>query len=249
MILSFSLNGFIKGGVSSLLVSNPVSVKMFDEIGIDSEKIQVFAKGEEVQEFVNGYIEPVIDGSIDVDSVDIGTDILMFINDNKEKIEEVIGHPLPMEKIETYTQGEEIEKINDSYKELVSEVSNNVPVEIKNSISVFRYFLSNEFRLIIMGICLVSLIVIAVVQGSFYIWIRTLGNMLVWCGVLVLSGSLIISMILNIIDTSVELDLSSGFYSSFIAIGGGILCLIIYIIMKKNINNKEKLNEISEVSE
>lgn len=248
LILSFSLNGFIKGGVSSLLINNPVSVEMFQNIGVDNDKVQEFVKGEEVQEFINSYIEPLFDGGVDVENVNIGSDILRFINDNQEKIEDVIGQPLPMEKIEAYTESEEVEKINETYKEVVSEINNNVPVEVKKSISAFRYFLSNEFRLFVMVICFVSLVTVAVAQGSFYVWIRTLGNMLVWSGVLVLGGSLIISVIFNMVNTNLELDFTNGFYSSLVAIGSGILCLIIYAVIKKIVRDKNGVNKVSKVS-
>lgn len=249
LVLSFFLEGFIKQGLYSLFISNPVSVEIMDDIGIDDETIQKIIQSKEGEEFIAKYIEPLIDGSVSFEDSNIGDDILSFINDNQKEIEKIIKQPLPIEKVEAYDNSEKIQKINEIYGEVVNKVNNNVPAEIKNSMNVYKYFLSNEFRLIVTAVCLISLVIIAIAQRSFYVWIRTLGNILTWDGVLVLCGSLIISLVFNIVDIGVDLNISNIFYGSLVMIGSGIICLVVYILIKKIVSDRRVLNEISEVSE
>ena len=249
LVLSFFLEDFIKQGLYSLFISNPVSVEIMDDIGIDDETIQKIIQSKEGEEFIAKYIEPLIDGSVSFEDSNIGDDILSFINDNQKEIEKIIKQPLPIEKVEAYDNSEKIQKINEIYGEVVNKVNNNVPAEIKNSMNVYKYFLSNEFRLIVTAVCLISLVIIAIAQRSFYVWIRTLGNILTWDGVLVLCGSLIISLVFNIVDIGVDLNISNIFYGSLVMIGSGIICLVVYILIKKIVSDRRVLNEISEVSE
>lgn len=249
LVLSFFLEGFIKQGLYSLFISNPVSVEIMDDIGIDDETIQKIIQSKEGEEFIAKYIEPLIDGSVSFEDSNIGDDILSFINDNQKEIEKIIEQPLPIEKVEAYAKSEKIQKINEIYGEVVNKVNNNVPVEIKNSMNVYKYFLSNEFKLIVTAVCLIYLVIIAIAQSSFYVWIRTLGNILTCDGVLVLCGSLIISLVFNIVDIGVDLNISNIFYGSLVMIGSGIICLVVYILIKKIVSDRRVLNEISEVSE
>lgn len=248
LVLSFCLEGFIKQGLYSFFISNPVSVEIMDDIGIDDEKIQKIIQSKEGKKFIVKYMAPLVDDSVTFENSNIGEDILSFINDNQKEIEKIIEQPLPMEKVEAYANSEEIQKINERYGEVARKVNKNVSVEIKDSMNVFKYFLSNEFRLIVTAICLISLVIIAIVQGAFYVWIRTLGNILMWDGVLVLCGSLIISVVLNMVDLSVDLNFANIFYSSLVMIGSGIICLVVYIVIKKIVSDRRASNEISEIS-
>ena len=252
LLLSFSIRSFVKESTSIVLSNNSQVVEAFDSMGIESNKIQEFMKSEEAQEFIISYVSPVLDGNIDLDNVDIGSDILEFVKSNEAQIEDIIGEPLPMEQIEDYVSSKDMDKLNEAYKTVVVDISKNVPTEVKNTISVFGYFLSVEFRLLIVGWCLFTLIVIALLQWSFYLWIRTLGNTLTWCGVLLslipIVGSLFVTGMFNVMNVQFELDFADAFYSSLVAIIIGVVCLVIYVVMKKVITKEGEKNEISEVS-
>lgn len=252
LLLSFSIRSFVKESTSIVLSNNSQVVEAFDSMGIESNKIQEFMKSEEAQEFIISYVSPVLDGNIDLDNVDIGSDILEFVKSNEAQIEDIIGEPLPMEQIEDYVSSKDMDKLNEAYKTVVVDISKNVPTEVKNTISVFGYFLSVEFRLLIVGWCLFTLIVIALLQWSFYLWIRTLGNTLTWCGVLLslipIVGSLFVTGMFNVMNVQFELDFEDAFYSSLVAIIIGVVCLVIYVVIKKVITKEGEKNEISEVS-
>lgn len=252
LLLSFSIKSFVKESTFLVLSSNKEAIEVFENMGIDSDKVQKFVESEETQEFISSYVTPIFEGNVDVNNINIGNDILDFVKNNENKIESIIGKPLPIEQIEDYVNGADMEKINETYKNVVVNISENVPTEIKNTISVGGYFLSVEFRLLIVGWCLISLVVIALLQWSIYLWIRTLGNTMTWCGVMLILlsvvGSLFVTGMFNVMNVQFNLNFIDLFYSSLAAIISGVICLIIYGVIKKIITKKEEKNEISKVS-
>lgn len=251
-ILSFALDGVVSSGVTSVLVSNPAIGEVLNEAGIESEKVQEVIESEEVQGLIDKYVEPVLEGNVDVSDVDIGHDLLELIRENQEEIETIVGEEIPMEQIEGYLQSDEMKQFTETYKDTVEQVQENVPVEVKESVNSVRYFFTDEFRYIVLGVSVLCLILVGLLQWSLYVWIRTLGNTLTWCGVLVGAfvglGSILVSGMASFMGTGMKIDLSNGLYSALISVVSGILCLIIYAVIKKNVGKKSDIDEVSEIS-
>lgn len=250
LLLSYSLNGFINGGVTSVLVNNPMTVEIFETSGIDTEKVQEFVESEEIQVLIDKYVNPLLEGNVDISSVNIGYDLLEFIRENREKIESVTGAELPMEDIEVYLQGEEIEQINEAYKEAAVQIQDSVPTEVKETVSGVRYFFSEEFRNIMLIVSVVGLILTALLQWSPYIWIRTLGNTLTWCGALVVVFGSLVSILLSgmFAEAGMSVNFTKCLYSSLIVFGIGVVLLIVYGIIKKLVGKRAKVNEVSQMA-
>lgn len=247
LLLSFSMKKLVINSVSSIVVNNNETIQMLEDVGIEREKVQEFVENKKTQEFITSYINPIFEGNVDLENVNIGEDLLVFVKENQSMIEDLIGQPLPMEEIEAYATSENIEKVNEVYKEAVVDVQEDMPSEVKKTVSTFSYFVSNQFRLGVLVICLVAILIIVIMQRPIYTLIKTIGNTLTWCGLLVGGvtgfGSLLITSLFS--DMNYTFDFSNGIYSSLISFGSGILFLIIYMIVKKKIKCKENRNEIS----
>lgn len=253
LLLSFSVNGMIKDGISSVVNSNLDVIPELNEIGIDGEKIAELMEDEEVQELVMEYVEPVLGGEVDIENVNIGEDIFEFVNENKSKIEEVVGQPIDMEKVEEFTRSEEMNKINDQYKDVVIQTSGEVPVEVKNMVYTYGFFFTTQFRSLMTGIIVLAIVVIMIIEKSFHSWMSSVGKTLTGCGILlgvfVFAGSTILTKVLETFEFgTISFDYKNGLICAVISVVLGIILMIVYSMIEKRIKERSVLNEISEVS-
>ena len=250
LLLSYILGGFITNGFTTALVMEPSTVEILESSGIDSEKFSDIISSKEGKELIDKYISPFLNENIDVSNIDIGYDLMNFIRNNESKIEEMIGEEVNLDELENYLVSEEIEKVNETYKEAVKSVHKDVPKEVKSVISAVKYFFSDEFRKIMLAVSVVGLLLTALFQWSYYIWIRTLGNTLTWCGLIGCSicglSNLTLLETISFFSSLSQNGFASSIYIPLIVFLFGIILLIIYFFIKKMIKKRGVNNVISE---
>lgn len=228
--------------------------QILDDLGITEEQLFVILESDTTKELINEFVETAIEDIVsdEQDDFDLGEKILDFVEDNQSEIEKLIGQPLPMDKIEDFAKSEEVSQFNNQYNEAIGQVRDNIPSSVKNTIRMIEVFISEEFRVICLIVSAILLVIIALLQWSPYIWIRTLANTL-----LIINGvTFVISLFSNfagsVISTLLRINASFEFskltMSSGLATGLGVILLIIYFMIKKNVKKGDSVDEVSEVA-
>lgn len=241
LMLSFSIDGLMENSISLIVSNSLVEVPGFEIIEVENEKVNELIKSSEAQEFIKEYVEPLIGGELDSSKIDIGGDIFTFVEANKGKIEEIIGQPIDMEKVEAFTRSEEIEKVNEHYLEIVSEASDAVPTPVKSTLHAYTYFISNNFRILMGIISGVLLFIIAFINKSYYSWIKTFGKTLIGSSIIVgvLSGLGI--LVMNLFFKMMEFsNVSFDYRNMLITIGISLLVGIIIVVVYKKVVKEDK---------
>lgn len=242
--------------ITEKIVSNGIKLEgvynqVLDDLGITEEQLIRILESPVAKDLVTEFVETVLEdvSSGDINDFNLGEKVLDFVEDNKSEIEEVIGTEVPMEKVEKFAKSEEVSKFNAQYKDVVGKVTTKIPAPLKSAIKTVEKFISEDFRnscLLVVGILLV---IIALLQWSWYKWIRTIGNTILGCGIFVFViaflGNIFSSLISNIIGMNTTLEFSKAVYSSLVSVGLGATLLIIYSIIKKLASGGKK-NEISQ---
>lgn len=237
LLLSYILGEFIVSRFTTALVMEESTAQILESSGIDSGKLDKIISSKEAKELIDKYINPFLNDEIDVSDVNIGFDLINFIKNNESKIEEIIGEEINILEFENYLVSEEIDKVNEIYKEAVSLMHKDVPKEVKSIISGVKYFFSDEFRNVMFCGSIISLILTILLQWSYYVWIRTLGNTFIWCGLICCSICGLSN--LTLLETISLNNLSNNIYIPLIVFAGGIVLLIVYFLIKKR-----NLNEV-----
>ena len=108
------------------------------------------------------------------------------------------------------------------------------------------FIISNEFKYILIGLCILDLLLIMLVQWSLYKWIGTLGGAILGSGITILVFYVIINYIVdeylaqnNII---IDVDTSLLFLLGIGSIVFGLLFKTISKIIDNLVNSKKKQN-------
>lgn len=253
LLLSFSVDGMIKDGISSVVNSNIVEIPGFEELGIDGEKVTELIESEEAQELITKYVEPVLGGEVNVENINIGSDILEFVNANKETIEEIVGQPIDMAEVESLVQSEEMNQLTEKYVEIVDQTRGSVPVEVKNMVYTYGYFFTKQFRILMSVISGVMILLIALVEKSFHSWMKIVGKTLAGCGILIslfaYVGPAILSKVLESMNFGmVSFDSKNGLMCGLVSLVIGIVLMIVHGMIDKRVRERSILNELSEIS-
>lgn len=246
LMLSFSMDGLIENSVSLIVQSSLVQMPNFEIVEVENEKVNELIKSPEAQEFIQNYIEPIISGNVDTSKINIGKDILTFVEANKEKIEKIIGQPIDIEKVKEFTESEEVKEVNEQYLEIVLKASEEVPTPVKKTIHTYEYFVSSSFKILMGIISGFMLVVIAFINKSYHSWIKTLGKALIGSsitlGILSGIGLLIINSLIKMMEVG---NTSFGYENALITTGVGLVLGIIMVVGYKRVV-KEPVKVLSE---
>lgn len=274
---SLSASYVLENGISSLLISGLPNVgesvqrrevvnaeqvseidlseiynQVLNEFGITEEQLMTILESDVAKELISEFADTVLEdiSTGDTSDFDLGEKVLDFVQDNQSEIESVIGQPLPMDKIEEFAKSEEVSQFNDQYKGVITTVSGNVPAPLKGVINFIENFISEDFREVCLIVSLVLVVIIALLQWSFYKWIRTLGNTILGVSIFMfivsILGNLFSSALTAMLNFSGSLGFGKSMMISAISGGLGIILLIIYMIVKKIFGKEVDNTEISQ---
>lgn len=224
--------------------------QVLEDLGITEEQLMRILESPVVKDLINEFVDTVLEdiSTGDTSDFDLGEKILDFVEDNKSEIEEIVGEEIPMEKIEEFAKSKEVSEFNEQYKEAVGTISGNIPAPIKGIVKAIENFISEDFRNTCLIISVILLVVIALLQWSWYKWIRTLGNTIWGCGLFIfvisLFGNFFSALITSMIGIN-ALQFGKALGSSAITVGIGLALLGVYFIIKK-VTKGGNNNEISQ---
>ena len=231
IIFSYSFEGFVETGVSKFLVNSYKTSQVIEKVGIDKSKVEEVVESKEVQKFISTYaddfINDIINGEVD-ENVDLGTKVLDFVNENRVELERIVGEPLPMEEIEKVVNSKDFKEINTGYNQIIHKSNDIISQDVRNMIKIFDYFMSDTFKVLLIVVSVILIVLIALLQWSLVEWIRTLGRILVICGIVVFIITSIISLVYSGISNMFPLTFSFNFMTMFM---GAVISLILGVML------------------
>ena len=250
LTISFNLNKVIVDGVIKEIiitkvipkkVNNPnVSEDIINTLPLpdylkDSEDINKLLEDERVQEIINKYIDITLDNltSEEIKNIDIESDIINYINENKELIKEITGKEVTPEMIEDTKKVIEESNLNEAIEETIESTKESISTEEKIVLKGYKEIISTKTRIIVIGLIALCLLLIAIIEKSFYKWIKTGSICTIISGILVLLMGFILKLIVTSILPLPSFNVSYLYKSGLIQLIIGIVILIIYIVLNK----------------
>lgn len=271
-LLSLLLIGFINGVMISVTIEQVIQkdliTSLFKQtalpsitgsIGLDEEEQKAFEEmmdDEEVTETINQIsgelIEALGDPTVEFDQSSID-DILDYFIENKDKIEELTGSEVDISQLEEFRESEEYKEFGDKLTENIKESTSTMDQTSKDALKAYTYLISNDFRIACVIGAVIVLIIIALVQWSFYKWLGTLGKALTTSGVgifiFALGANSLIRYFTREYHYHIELNMGNIFFMGAMTAIVGVLFIVICKIIQNMLQiKKNKEVENSEVS-
>ena len=250
LTISFNLNKVIVDGVIKEIIITKISAKKVNNPNIseevintlplpdylkDSEDINKLLEDERVQEIINKYIDITLDNltSEEIKNIDIESDIINYINENKELIKEITGKEVTPEMIEDTKKVIEESNLNEAIEDTIESTKESISTEEKIVLKGYKEIISTKTRIIVIGLIALCLLLIAIIDKSFYKWIKTGSICTIISGILVLLMGFILKLIVTSILPLPSFNVSYLYKSGLIQLIIGIVILIIYIVLNK----------------
>lgn len=256
LTISFNLNKVIVNGVIKEIIITKVTSKEVNEPNIineetinelpipkeiaNSEDINKLLEDERVQEIINEYIDITLENltTEEIKNIDIEKDIIQYVTENKELIKEITGKEVTPEMIEDTKKVLEENKINETVEETIKSAKESISTEEKIVLKGYKEIISSKTRVVVISLILLCLLLIALIQKSFYKWIKTLSICTIISGVLVLLMTFIIQLLVTNLFPLPSFSVGSLYTSGLIEISSGILVLTTYAIITKKLLKK-----------
>lgn len=250
LTISFNLNKVIVDGVIKEIiitkvipkkVNNPnISEEVINTLPLpdylkNSEDINKLLEDQRVQEIINKYIDITLDNltSEEIKNIDIESDIINYINENKELIKEITGKEVTPEMIEDTKKVIEESNLNEAIEDTIESTKESISTEEKIVLKGYKEIISTKTRIIVIGLIALCLLLIAIIDKSFYKWIKTGSICTIISGILVLLMGFILKLIVTSILPLPSFNVSYLYNSGLIQLIIGIVILIIYIVLNK----------------
>lgn len=250
LTISFNLNKVIVDGVIKEIIITKISAKKVNNPNIseevintlplpdylkNSEDINKLLEDERVQEIINKYIDITLDNltSEEIKNIDIESDIINYINENKELIKEITGKEVTPEMIEDTKKVIEESNLNETIEETIVSTKESISTEEKIVLKGYKEIISTKTRIITISLIALCLLLIALIDKSFYKWIKTGSICTIISGILVLLMSFIAKLLVTSILPLPSFNVSYLYKSGLIQLIIGSIILIIYIVLNK----------------
>ncbi|MCI8460878.1 MAG: hypothetical protein HFE81_05725 [Bacilli bacterium] len=261
-VISLNLKSIITDGIIKETIKQQITTNEYQEeankIVTDNEQINKILESKEVQDLIDKYLDVTINGVLDekdISNIEIEKDMLDFLKENKEVLEKEVGIEITDEMISKTEEQLESRDLSKVFEQTINNTKNNLPEEAKVVLKGYNFLISLKFRIIILIAMIIDLLLIALIQKSFYSWLKSLGVSAIISGSSLLIMSLSVNVIVTKISSLTDFNVNSLITSGIVLIVSGIVITVIKKIIDKQItkNNqvieKEDVNEISTVSE
>ena len=237
------VNGIIKETIKTEVLKDSIKQELSVE---DNAAVEELLDDPETQRLIEKYMDKTINvlaGNESIDTIEVKEDIINYLKENKETISKISGEELTDAKINELEKELEKEDIDQKLKQSMNNTKNEMPSIANDIIEVYSYFNSNEFRFILVISIVICIILIALLQKSFYKWIKTLAESVIVNGVLAIVVSLVVMFIVTTVSPLKSFNMNNLLIPGIIMTVSGIIVVIVY-----NILTKKKVDEEIEVS-
>lgn len=165
---------------------------------------------------------------------DIEKEIVIFIRENKDEFSKLYDVEFSDEDINKLESEINKSDLNEKYSEIKNEFKSDLDKEERMIFDIYNFVVSSTFKIMLICISLINLLLIALLQKSYFKWIRALGVVSIIGGVLGFVFGIIIDYLLM---EAFEMNaLEIGFLSKY-SIGllvGGIIAIVIYFVIARS---------------
>ena len=245
LVISINLKTVIVDGIIKETIKTEIINKEYKEKNTikeeidditDDPKIKEILNSKEIQELIDKYLNIVVDGLLDednLDDVELEKDILKYIKDNKEIIEEKTNTKIDDKTIEKVMEMKEAKQLSKKLINTINEQKKTITKTEKEVLKGYKTCVSIEFQLIVLGLILVDIALIFIINKSLIITIKSVATSSITSGIFIIIMSIVTKLIVinySILKTfHMKSLLLSGIGVSII----GILLIIIYKKLKK----------------
>ena len=212
----------------------------------NKELIEKILNDKDTKELINKYVDTTIESISSDKEVDINIeeDIITYIKENKDIVEEVTGEKITDEQIDELSKELNDKSLSNAYKEKINETKSSFSGEQMNVLKSFGFVLSRNFRIILIILIIVNLLLIALIKWSLYKWISNFSYSFGFGGLFLSFVGLIFGYFIN---TVFKVNIS--YFNPMVNCGIvfiviGIVSFIIYIVLNK-ILSKDDVDVIS----
>ncbi len=236
-MLSFSVHEVVIKQARNI-VTEEVKKEVLKDVDISESDFNNIASNPETNALIQKYIDLLVSGisGKDVwDDVDITSDIVNFIDNNRDLLKEKLG--VTDQQLDEFKNSEDLKKANEYFKEnVVQAVSDNT----KETVTIFRVYsdlVSTNSKIIFAFLIIVLTGIIALLQKSFAKTIKTFGINLVIGAIFTILFVVALNFIVaSVIDLSITVDYSTGLIYGILALVIGIVSIVIGNIYKKKVS-------------
>ena len=251
-VVSYTATNMIREVVSSVVNEKLNSIPIYQYLGLDSDKLTEFIEKEETMTFILEHVNPMLGDEVDINNIDLGEDIYKFVEENKVELEEITGNEINMLYVRLIVESPMMNEVNGKYIDTVTETSGNVPVEVKNMVYAYAFFFTNEFRIVMIVLGILSIIGVILIEKSYHKWLKSVGGVLLGSGVMITLGMLIGTSIIKEVFKAMEIMITIPNLTDVFIIACGLAIIglgmiIIYNMVEKRIRERSILNEISQI--
>ncbi len=255
LIFGFTSSFFVYELVSNQFINQTIKEELSSNIADDLEMEEATLKkvldNEKVDAFLNKYIDLTLNSLAEdkeLEKIELGEELIQFIQENEKQLEKEFNIDIPTEKLKEIMESEQYQQVNEEYKKTIKEAKEELPEDSKQILQTYHQITSSKFKFITLGIIVLTLLLIALLQGSVYKWVFSLGIASLLAGIInaifaVLSG-IIVEYILSDIGMNLSISSLPMLIGSAIVFIVGILLLITYGIIS-HYKNKEKEQVVS----
>ncbi len=222
-----------------------------DNVITENSFVNEIIQSDEVQELVNDFMETVIeelieeDGNFDkIDELELEKRMVEYLKENKEVLEKKTGIPISDTMIEFTAHAIQDKDLTRAIKQNINNIQNNMTAEEKLLLKTYKIITSSQLKtMMILGIIL-TILLIALVQWSFYKWIKNTSLSLIISGILVSIMSIILKIVLVSITKNEGINTWPMLRLSLIVMGIGIVIFTAYKMIELFLK-REKKHEVS----
>lgn len=256
LTISINLKNFISDGIIKETIKEQIVVIPYQESptdsNVESEQINKILENKETEALVDKYINLAISGITDeknLSKINLEEDMLKYLKNNKELLEKELGLEITDEIVEATEESLKSKELSESFKQSISNASKNISPEERFLLKAYSFLTSRDFKILVLVLITLDLILIGIIQKSYYKWLKSLGISLILSGLGTLFMSMAVKAIVVNLSPLKEFNIKSLTYSSIILMVVGIILSIVQIFIDKKYKIQgESTDEVSEIS-
>ena len=259
IMLSITMEQIIQKDLITSLFAQTAVPQIASSIGLDdkeSEAIQEMMEDEKISDTINQISSELMEAlgdpnaSFDQSTLD---GFLDYFIENKDKLEELTGSEIDVEEIEKFKESDEYKEFGEELSESLKKSTAEMDSSSKSALQGYNVIKSNNFRFGLLGAAVVLLILIALVQWSFYKWLGTLGKALFTSGLCItiigLGVNYFMDYLTQKIDFNIHINTGNILFMGIMSVIVGLLLVVICKIIKNMIQiKKNKEVEVNAIS-
>lgn len=199
-------------------------------------------ENQELKKIMDNYYDQIIKafGNNGTIQIDVEKELEVLINNSEDILKEyniVITEETKQEMLTTVSSNEINEIVNDS----ISEAKANMSDDVKTVLDIYVFATSLTFKMILVGLMLVTIVLIAFLKKSYFKWLSNFGISATLSGMIFAT---VLSTLVNVFlkgiieENNMVIDLISFHTYGYVLIGIGILSIILNIVISKlRVNN------------